>query len=275
MTDSVRFGVLSDLQYWNGEVYKDRHFRNSLQKLSECQQVFNSQPLDFVIDLGDLIDRDYRSYDVILPAFENFKARIFHVLGNHDYAVDEGFKTQLAKRIGLKNNYYSFESNGYLFVVLDGNEVSTFANPEGSANYLLAEQWLHELEGRHCLNARFWNGGIGETQLAWLEGELKVAEQTGKRTVVFCHYPVFPDDRHNLLNEHEILQLLQKFNGVMAWFCGHNHDGNYGKLSGIHFVNMAGMVETAREPAFSIVEINAQGMEITGFGRERSRKLYL
>ena len=275
MAGNINFGLFGDLQYWDGDVYKDRHFRNSLQKISACQRVFNSFSLDFVVDLGDLIDRDWQSYDTILPAFKHFNAPVFHVLGNHDYEVDESFKAQVPEKIGLEIPYYRFEYNGYFFIVLDGNEISTFANPADTKNYVLAEEWLKKMEYGNVANANFWNGGIGNEQLNWLENELNHAQHLGKKVIIFCHYPIFPDDRHNLLNSHALLQLIQAYSCVQAWFCGHNHEGNYAQISGIHFVNILGMVETEHEPAFCVVEISEQTLKISGFGREPSRKLYL
>jgi len=46
-------------------------------------------------------------------------------------------------------------------------------------------------------------------------------------------------------------------------------------LNGTHVVNIKGMVDTFDENAFAIVEVHADRMEITGFGREESRVLSL
>ncbi len=62
---------------------------------------------------------------------------------------------------------------------------------------------------------------------------------------------------------------------MIAYFCGHNHKGNYGTLAGKHFLNFKGMVESPTETAYSVVEIDDEKITIRGFGAETSRVLPL
>ena len=75
------------------------------------------------------------------------------------------------------------------------------------------------------------------------------------------------------MNDKMILETIIHFNCVKAWFNGHNHKGNYGIFENIHFVNVNGIVETEREFAFSIVNIQGNSMDIKGFGSEPDRIL--
>src|SRR3989339_648463 len=63
------FGVVADVQYADAESAGSRFYRNSAGKLEECVSEFNKNTLEFVIHLGDLIDRDYASIDTVLPVF--------------------------------------------------------------------------------------------------------------------------------------------------------------------------------------------------------------
>ncbi len=270
---TISFGMIADLQYCDAPQFKDRFFRNAPDKLRKAILKFNKSTLDFVVNLGDSIDQEWRSFDGILPIFETVHGSVYHVLGNHDYEVADQYKPQVHVRMGIEK-YYDFPIGNWRFIVLDGNEISTFANAKGTKNYQRAEEVLLEMEQQQKINAQFWNGGIGERQIAWLVRILGKASKNHENVILFCHYPIFPADKHNLHNDNEMLTLLSKYNCVKAWFNGHNHDGNYGQWNNIHFVNMKGMVETADELAFSIITLTDHCISIHGFGVEISANLF-
>lgn len=68
-----------------------------------------------------------------------------------------------------------------------------------------------------------------------------------------------------------ILELLGSHPSVVAWFNGHNHEGNYGLLGNTHFVNFKGMVDTPDQNTFAIADVFADRIVIRGFGREENR----
>lgn len=266
----ISFGVLADLQYCDADPLKDRHFRNSKHKLARIIEDFNNQKLDFIINLGDTIDRDWISYNEILPLFKEFQSPVYHVLGNHDYEVEDYRKSQVPESIGT-DKYYDFSINSWRFIILDGNEISTYANIAGSENYLKAEKLLAEQN----VNSNFWNGGIGNERLTWLKEKLQKASKNHEKAVLFCHFPIYPADRHNLLNDCELLDIIHQHSCVKAWFNGHNHHGNYGMLHDTHFVNVKGIVETEAATAYSIVHLHNDRLEIHGKGDEISARLII
>lgn len=269
---SLSFGIISDLQYCDGDPFKNRYFNNSIQKLERAVKELNQHSLDFIINLGDTIDRDFESFDEILPHFKRFNSPVYHALGNHDYEVEDQYKHQVHEKIGT-SKYYDFLMKNWRFIVLDGNEISSFANIEGTEKFNKAELWLKKMEGDKKVNAIFWNGGIGEEQLVWFKNVLQKAVKNHEKVVVFCHYPVWPLDRHNLLNDDKLLQVVGADTCIKAWFSGHNHDGNYGQYSNVHFVNVKGMVETENDLVFSIVSLCDDCVLIKGFGNEISATL--
>ena len=179
----VSFGIVADLQYCDASPDNNRYFKNSPDKLKKATEEFNKHNLDFVINLGDLIDRDWESYDGILPLFDQFKVPVYHVLGNHDYEVEDQYKPDVHKKLGIQK-YYDFTIENWRFIVLDGNEISTFANHENSIEYEKAEKLLNELEQEHKVNANFWNGGIGEGQLNWLSQTLEDAKGKHQKSII-------------------------------------------------------------------------------------------
>lgn len=268
----VSFGIAADLQYRDSPPTINRYYRKAPGKLKNAIEEFNKHNLDFVIDLGDLIDQDWKSFDGILPLFKKFKAPVYHVLGNHDYEVEDEYKPNVHQKLDTQK-YYDFSMENWRFIVLDGNDISTFANLENSVEYRIAENLLKEMEREHKVNANFWNGGIGEKQLDWLNQVLENSMQKHQKTIIFCHFPIYPTHRHNLLNDLELLNVIEKYNCVKAWFNGHNHDGNYGLYKDIHFVNVKGMVDTEFDTAFCIVQLSDDTIKIKGFGTEISAKL--
>ena len=268
----ISFGIIADLQYQDSPPTINRYYRQSPGKLKYAIEEFNRHNLNFVINLGDLIDQNWESYAGILPLFDKSKALIYHVLGNHDYEVEEHYKPEVHKKLDTRK-YYDFSIRNWRFIVLDGNDISTFANLKDSVKYRIAENLLKEMEEEQKVNANFWNGGIGEEQLNWLNQILEDSAQKHQSTIIFCHFPLYPEHRHNLLNDLELLKVIEKFDNVKAWINGHNHDGNYGLYQNIHFVNVKGMVKREFDTAYCLVHLSDDSIKIKGYGVEISAKL--
>lgn len=270
----ITFAMVSDLQYAPVQSAKNRYFANSARKLDDVVSAVNERKPDFLINLGDTIDRDFENFDEILSHFRRVNVHVYHVLGNHDYEVDNAYKSSVPAKLGT-SRYYHFSMGKWRFIVLDGNEISTFANLPDSSNYNEALNLLTKLETEQRLNAHFWNGGIGHVQLQWLEDVLCQASENDERAILFCHYPVFPDNKHNLLNSPELLKMISKYPCVKAWFCGHNHHGNYGLQSDIHHINIKGMVEGESDTAWCFVSLSNTELRLDGFGTEISARLQI
>ncbi len=253
----------------------NRHYARSLAKLSAVVEVFNGEELSFVITLGDIIDRDFESFDDILPVYDRLRHENFFLLGNHDFSVAADRLADVAARVGLASTYYSFARQGWRFIVLDGNEVSTFAPPEGHPYRDIAARRLAELRAAGAINAQEWNAMPSDEQVAWLSDQINKARAAGERVIVMNHYPVYPPNAHDSWDRERIITLLTAHEHVAAYFSGHNHAGNFGTLEGCHFLNFKGMVDTETENTLAIVEIWADRIEVHGFGREDSRTLKL
>lgn len=269
-----RFGVVADPQYAALPMTMNRYYANSLDKLGAAVGWFNThEDLQFVVSLGDAIDRNWESFDDILPVYARLNAPVRFVLGNHDFLVGEDRLEQVPARLGLARSYYDFGHAGFRFVVVDGSELSLFANREGSANHQAAEAALAAMKERGDVNANPWNGGIGEAQYAWLREVLDRAAAAGEKVILLGHFPVYPLSLHSLWDSGRFVDLVTGYGNVVAYFNGHDHAGNYGEIDGRHFVNFHGMVETERDTAYARVDVYPDRIEIVGQGSEPSRIL--
>ena len=264
------FGVIADCQYCNDPGSGVRKYASSKNKLKQCVDHLNTMDLEYVVHLGDFIDREIESFDVVIPIFNQLKIAKYHVLGNHDFSVADTYKNRVPQVMGLESRYYDFEVNGWRFVVLDGNDISFHAYPDGSDHYNFASRYYKE----NSIQSPKWNGAIGANQLNWLKEVLDIASVEDQKVIIYCHFPIFPENPHNLWNANEVLELLEQYHCVKAYMNGHNHAGNYATKAGIHYVTFKGMVDTY-ETSFATVHVNADSIKINGFGREENRILEL
>lgn len=272
----LSIGLIADAQYADVEPGGIRHYRKSIEKLGAATKSINEAGVDFSIHLGDLIDRDFASFDDILEPLSILQNPVYQIPGNHDFSVADDKKPEVLAKLGMKEAYHSFSREGFRFVFLDGTEVSTFSQPPGSDIHQEALDMLAQFEAEKRKNAKSWNAAMSQTQLNWLEGQLEEARKKGETVILSCHYPILPDNSHNLWNDREVLALIDRFPGVVAaWFNGHNHAGNYAERNGVHYVTVQGMVDTPDTNAFGILEVRRDSLVIRGHGRLPDRALSL
>ena len=271
---NLMFGVVTDVQYCNCDSEGSRYYKSSLAKLNDCIKYFNTQKLDFVTHLGDLIDHDFTSYDSVLIRFNNLKAPVYYVLGNHDYSVKEIKKIEVPKKMQMNRSYYSKVIGAWQFIFLNGDELSFFA-PHNKIQSKETREMVFNLVGRFKCNVVPWNGGISGEQIEWLKMQLTLAERSNKKVIIMCHFPLLPLACHNLWNDEEVVSLLTKHKCVKAYFCGHNHKGDYVLKDGIHYITFKGMVETADTASFAKVTLTQDSIFVEGHGKEISRRLKL
>jgi manganese-dependent ADP-ribose/CDP-alcohol diphosphatase len=263
------FGITTDIQYCNCESAGTRFYKTGPARLREALSSLKSHSIDFVFDLGDLIDRDYASFKPMLYIFDSSAIKTYHIAGNHDYNVDSRYKKRIPLPMPAKEGYYSFVHQNFRFIALNGNELSTYATTS-KTSIKEAQDYISALKFEGSPNCQEWNGGMSPKQLDWLNTQLEEATTQGQKVFIFSHFPVFPEDEHNLLNYKDVLYILRKYSNVIAYFAGHNHAGNYGNQNMTHFVTLKGMVETENTNSFSWVEVYSNKIWIHGSGREKS-----
>lgn len=267
---TFEIGVIADCQYCSDPGTGVRKYSMSKIKLSRCVRHFNSLNLSYVIHLGDFIDREYESYEVVKPIYDSLQFPAYHVLGNHDFSVADEYKEEIPQKLGIPNRFDFFDHQGWRFIILDGNDLSFHAYPENAERWRETSRYYEE----HKLTSPRWNGAIGDEQLQWLDERLAEAETSGLKVMLYCHFPVFPENIHNLWNANELLEQLTKYSCVKAYVNGHNHEGNYGVYKGIHCLTLKGMVDT-EETSYAVFLFSDSTIEVQGFGREQKRTLVL
>lgn len=272
-SDEFEMGLVADAQYADVAPKGTRFYRASVGRLREAVEHFNGRPLAFCVHLGDLIDREWRSFDEISKPLEASRHKWHQLLGNHDFEVLDELKARVPRRLGMAWRYGAFEHGGFRFVVLDTNDVSVYAHPAGSAERAAAEQELARLQEAKVPQAKPWNGAIGPKQLAWFDQTCAEAQAKGQRVIVLAHHPVYPEGAHNIWNSAEVLALLDRHRHVVAWLNGHNHAGAFGERDGVPFLTLRGMVETVNTTAFATARVRSDRIVLTGHGREPSREM--
>ena len=109
----VSLGLFADAHYAE-MVYGDRHCKESPAKLAACIDTFEQGELDFVVCMGDIIDKS-EDHDVELgylvrmrEIFAGFNGPRHFVMGNHD--VTTLTKDEVLQECGTPHPaYYSFD----------------------------------------------------------------------------------------------------------------------------------------------------------------------
>ena len=93
--------MIADPQYKDAPKSGDRNYSESLWKLKEAIDTLNYYKVDFIQNLGDIIDNEWRSYDSIMPVYATISPGIesYHALGNHDFSVDSIKKPKILKTL--------------------------------------------------------------------------------------------------------------------------------------------------------------------------------
>jgi predicted phosphodiesterase len=247
----VKFGAFTDLHIPTMHDGKER-----LTAFMDSMKI--AKP-DFIIELGDF-NTPAPKYAYGFDIWNSYVGPKYHVIGNHE--MDGGFSLAqaLAHRM-MPSSYYSFEKNGFNFIVLDGNDKKT-PDVKGYQQYM------------------------GEKQLVWLKEELTKAKGP---IVIFSHQGLGKD---GIDNSAEVRALLEahnaqaKKNKVIVNFYGHIHYDRAEQLNGIWYVCINSMsykwlgeeyghvryseqidkdfkwikfTAPYKEPLYTVIEISAKG----------------
>ena len=224
-----RFAIISDTHIRpSGE--SSSPWKTNLMTNDRARWVANkvdSYKPEIVIHLGDIVHPvphlpTYGSAsNVANQIMESIHAPLYFVPGNHDigdkdnptvpaYIVNDNYLSDFKKYYGP--TYQSFDYKGIHFILL---------------------------------NSPVLNSGLEEekAQKQWLENDLKL--NTGKRTLIFSHYPPYlyqpnePDNYDNIDKPERawLLEMLKKY-GVEAFFAGHVHQFGYKQYEETQIYNL-------------------------------------
>jgi 3',5'-cyclic AMP phosphodiesterase CpdA len=259
--DKITVGMLADVHYADRERVNQRYYRESIAKVEECIEDFNYMEPDFIVQLGDFVDKgesveeelDY--LERVEREYAKFKGERHYVLGNHDVATFS--KEQFISNCSARSNYYSFDKGDFHFIVLDAcyNKDESDYN---AGNFDWTETYIPFAEQR------------------WLDTDLRT---TKKKTVVFIHQRL--DDEHGahgVKNSPEVRKILEQSGKVLAVFQGHDHSGAYSNMNDIHYYTLPALVRGPglENNAYAVVQIWLDGsVRIKGSGKIEDRELSL
>ncbi|WP_157766418.1 metallophosphoesterase family protein [Pedobacter ginsengisoli] len=202
----MRIGICTDLHQ---DLIKDGE-----KRLQSFITEMNQAKPDFIIQMGDFCIPKEKNKN-LMEIWNQFTGPKYHVIGNHD--TDGGFThDQVVDFWSAKGKYYSFDTNGYHFVVLNGNE-----RPEGDTS-------------------KGYPRSINAAQIKWMKQDL---EATSLPTIVFCHQGI--DNDQDGLKEGALIRLIfervnQKagFHKVQFVFSGHHHEDYHNIYNGTNYVQI-------------------------------------
>lgn len=205
----IRFGMIAD-------IHQDI-IPNGEERLKEFIVAMQSKKPDFIVQLGDFCQpRPNNTHFVSI--WNQFDGPKHHVMGNHD--TDGGFTfEQVANFWKSKQPYYSFDYNGYHFLILNANEDKMIADYKGPS------------------------GVISEAQKDWIEKDLA---DTALPVVVFCHQGI-DNDAGGVYEGNLVRVIFERANlkagvkKVRMVFSGHHHQDYYNIINGIHYVQINSM----------------------------------
>lgn len=211
--NTVKLGLCTDvhLPTMHDSEYRITTFIDAMKK----------EKPDFIIELGDFGTPDPK-YAKYFDIWNSFPGEKYHVIGNHE--MDGGTSREKALEYrNMKTGYYSFDKNGFHFIVLDGNDKK---NPE----------------------AKGYQQYIGTEQLKWLKTEL---EKSKNPVVIFSHQGLAhyssADEEYGVENYKQMQEILETHNKnnphtkVIACFNGHTHYDFAETINGIWYVTITSM----------------------------------
>ena len=262
---TARFGIVTDCHYADAEAARTRFYRESIDKLSECVDLMNTEKVDFLIELGDFKDQDRPPVEkntlsylqTVEKVFRKFNGPTYHVLGNHD--LHSISKKQFLNRVKNTNidssrSYYSFDHNGMHFVVLDANCIADGADYDHG-------------------NFDWTDANIPPKELLWLRNDL--ASTLGP-VIVFIHQLLDGKGSVYVKNAEQIRQILESSGKVLAVFQGHHHSGSYNNIAGIHYYTLKALVEGqgVENNSYAITEVHPDNsITVAGYRKAQSMQL--
>jgi predicted phosphodiesterase len=251
--ETLRVGLITDLHYADKPPAGTRFYRETLGKLAEAAEKFSNAKIDFVVELGDLIDAadsvevelDYLK--AINREFSSLSKDRHYVLGNH--CVDTLTKEEFLGTIEQKKSYYSFDRGGIHFVILDA------CFKVGGQPY-----------GRK--NSTWTDTSIPAEELEWLEADLNANK---KPVIVFAHQRLDVSTNHGVKNNASVRKVLEKPGTVLAVFQGHSHQNEVKDIAGIHYCTLVAMVEGSGKESngYCVLNISPGGtLRVEGFRKQ-------
>ncbi len=212
----VKFGIISDI---HRDLIPDADSR-----LEAFMKNVEIEKPDFIISLGDFCFGIPENQSFV-KQFESASCPAYHVLGNHD--MDRNTKDEMIGFLNIPSRYYSFDKNGYHFIILDAN------------NLYKDGQYIDYEKANYFVNDSF-REYIDDEQIEWLKKDLA---STSLPVMIFSHQSLYHYSL-GIKNRLEIQLIMEEENKkagyrkIIACFNGHNHLDFYREINGIHYFDI-------------------------------------
>ena len=286
----LRAGIITDMHKTSKADRSTAFYSASMDMMKVFMEAMKRVKPAFLIELGDFVDTLAQGTDPaanlreIEALFTSFSGPVYHVLGNHDFdnLKREAFLSGVTNTgIEKGRTYYSFDAGDVHCIVLD-------------ADYTPKDFRPYDM---NTPEDTFWTWVdtiITPQEIEWLKNDLK---NTGTHVLVFSHQTLDRVDEqdHNIKNASAVRRLLEESGKVLAVISGHDHQGGYSNIRGIHYVVMngnmgvndyrpwsatseAGGMDTREDNQFAVLEISRTDerkymLTLEGYGRQPSYML--
>ena len=233
----LKAGVITDMHRTTKADTDTRKFSASLPKMQVFVDAMRKVSPAFVIELGDFVDTlgagtdPLKNLAQIESLFTSLPCAHYHVLGNHDF--DNLKRNEMLDNIrntGIpqRQTWYSWDAGNVHCIVLDADYT-----PKGFRPYDM-----------NTPEDTFWTWTdtiIPPQELEWLKKDL---QKTSLPVLLFSHQTLDRVDEqdHNIKNASAVRAILEDSGKVLAVISGHDHQGGYANIKGIHYVVMNGNV---------------------------------
>ena len=266
MNNIFKMVVFSDIHFL------DRKYEGSRnRKLTEYSKMLVNKIInvvdndirpDLCVHLGDLIqdtknhENDLKNLNIIWHQLQNFKTPFYTLIGNHDLKMMSS-RNEVLHILGYEKGSFSININGYHLIFLNTDVKNDIDNI---------------------------NGGIYKTQylpdedIQWFEKDLE--ENKNFKCIIFSHFGIaddnmisnfwFENDPESALlkNRNEIKKIINKYNNILAVFCGHQHWTKHLNENNIPYYTVGSLIENINndgipDGVYYIVEIENSKLKVT------------
>lgn len=281
----LKIGIITDLHKTSKADIPTRKYSAAEKKLRVFLEAMKKEQPAFIIELGDFVDtlapgsdpsENLRHAEAL---FTSFAGPHYHVLGNHDFDnLKRGRFLDAITNTGIAQGqtWYSWDAGGLHCIVLDADYT-----PNGFRPYDM-----------NTPEDTFWTWKdtcIPPQELEWLRDDLR---KTSLPTLIFTHQTLDRHDAqdHNIKNTSAVRAVLEESGRVLAVVSGHDHQGGYANIKGIHYIVLNGNVGVndtrawdatsnehglglQKDNQFSTLVVSRQangafGITLTGYGRQ-------
>ena len=236
-------------------LFSDFHYKEGMYAIpvSELQKTIERggrEQVDMILHGGDLCNDYYGSPELVNCLLKNvYGLPVYGVYGNHEMesvhntmqyvtshltnrAEEVAWGTDDGKIGDGSIAYYYFDREGLRFICLDSNYSLT---PDGVLEHNREASWGAPAENT-------LENSLGEKQLAWFEGVLSDAAESGKHCILLSHI-TFLNEWHTHPDNDRVMELIRAANvkrpkTVIACLNGHYHTNGHAVRDNVLFFDV-------------------------------------